>query len=81
MGLGQRYQSGIYFTEGHQEPSIYQEKNNGLSDFKNSLNKIGIATYSINPNLASIPKNCKTLVIVSPKQTFTASAIDRIQKL
>jgi len=68
----------VYFTEGHKEPSIFQDRAHGIQALSQAIEAVGGTVLTLNPSMSIIPEECQLLMVVSPKTAWDDQAIQNL---
>jgi ABC-type uncharacterized transport system involved in gliding motility auxiliary subunit len=71
----------IYFLEGHGEEALDETGDDGYSDVKTELEKLGYEVKKQTLALANtFPKDCALLVVAGPQKDLLPEELDRVKK-
>jgi hypothetical protein len=68
----------IYFSVGHGELSLNEDKGRGISSLKKEVERLFYDTQEINLNNEMLPDTAAALIVMSPETQLTAKAEEKI---
>lgn len=78
ISLEQPSKTIIYISEGHREPSRFQDRSGGVQRLAKEIEAIGGTVLTLNPEMSAIPDDCQLFIVISPKKRWNATAIKNL---